>query len=92
MKRDSPYSIFSEGELFRLVWRGWFAAVLVLSVPILLLVLIVLAAQGSWDEVVQGAIAIVLMPIIAAMQGLMVSGLVWLGLLVWPPNRVQQGG
>lgn len=90
MKGVASHSIFTEGELFRLVWRGWFAGVLVLFVPVWLLGLIVLMAQGNWGELVPAAIGIVLLPIIAAMQGVLAGGLVWLGLLVWPQKRAPQ--
>lgn len=76
--------------LFRLVWRGWFAGVLVIFIPIWLLALIVLALQGNWRALVPAAGLLILMPVIAAVQGVMFSGLVWLGLTVWPPRQSRE--
>jgi hypothetical protein len=85
----SPEPGITDGELFRLVWRGWFAGLLVLFVPIWLLALIVMAFQGDWSDLVPVASGIILLPVIAAGQGLIIAGMIWLGLRVWPQKQTQ---
>lgn len=68
-----------KGVLFKHVWRGWFVGVSVIFTPIFLL-----AALFSPDTPPQMAIGALMVPVIAALQGVMFGGLVVLGVSIWP--------
>jgi len=72
----------SKGEIFKLVWRGWFAGATVLFLPLFILMAAFMpeAPKNIW-------LAVVMVPFISALQGVMIGGLVLLGLLVWPPKK-----
>ena len=69
--------------LFKHVWRGWFVGISVLFTPILLLV-----ALFAPDAPPQMAFGVLMIPVIAAFQGVIVGGLVMLGVTIWP---IKQG-
>ena len=65
--------------LFKQVWKGWFVGVSVLFTPILLLV-----ALFAPEAPPQMAFGVLMVPVIAAFQGVIVGGLVLLGATIWP--------
>lgn len=65
-------------EIFKLVWRGWFIGATALLVPAFLIVALVNDLPGEFFLVP------LLVPLISAMQGVLVGGLVVLGLTIWP--------
>ena len=73
-------------SFFGLVWRGWFAGVLVIFMPIWLVATIGVAVSGNWAELWPFLSGLLMLPMIAALQGLIAGGLVVLGLRVWPPK------
>ena len=75
-------------SMFGLVWRGWFAGLLVIMLPLWLLATIAALVTGERGAV-QMLGGIVLLPLIAAGQGVLVGGLVVLGLKVWPRKATQ---
>ena len=74
-------------DVFKLVWRGWFFGVLVIFFPILALAALASLAGGSRNVGMEPILAVLLVPVIAAMQGVMAGGLVLLGLKVRPPKE-----
>jgi hypothetical protein len=82
------------GELFKLVWRGYFVGLLVLFAASLLIAIpVALSNSGSNDAVnfANLAIAMLMVPLVAAGQGVMIAGLVLLGLGVRPPTKPEGG-
>ena len=77
----------SRDSVFGLVWRGWFAGVLVIFLPIAIIAIPISAFTGAWNETLQMLLGLVVVPLIAAGQGLIVGGLVVLGLVVWPKKK-----
>jgi hypothetical protein len=75
---------FSAGELFRLIWRGWFVGTTVTFIPILLV--IDLVARPGLD-LSQYLLFIVAFPIMNAMNGAIVAGQILLGLFLVPPRK-----
>ena len=73
-------------NIFGLVWRGWFAGLLVIFLPFWLLGTVACLVTGNWDQLVQLLLGLVMLPLIAAGQGVMAGGLILLGLKVWPPK------
>ena len=71
-------------ELFKQVWRGWFVGVSVLITPLALL-----AALLAPETPPQMVFGVLMIPVIAAAQGIIVGGLVLLGLTIWPFERRQ---
>ena len=71
-------------ELFKQVWRGWFVGVSVLITPLALL-----AALLAPETPPQMVFVVLMIPVIAAAQGIIVGGLVLLGLTIWPFERRQ---
>lgn len=67
--------------IFKLVWRGWFVGVSALFTPLFLF-----AALFSPHAPREMLFSVPLIPVIAAMQGVMAGGLVVLGLTIWPPK------
>ena len=80
---DTQASQLSGSDVFRLVWRGWFAGVLSIFVPIWAIAVIVVVVSRSWEELAPAVVGLILLPIIAAMQGIIVGGVVTLGQVVW---------
>ena len=76
-------------NVFSLVWRGWFAGVLVIFLPLWLLGIVVLVISGSWGQVLPMLGGLLMLPLIAAGQGALIGGLVLLGLHIWPPKVMQ---
>ncbi len=72
-------------ELFRVVWTGWFYGVVAMFLPFAAAVT-VLVAFSRPAEAGQGLLAVILVPLIAAGQGVIVGGIVLLGL--WIHRRV----
>ena len=69
-------------DIFKLVWRGWFYGVLVIFLPFFAIAALVsLFGDGKWEIV----LSVLLVPLIAAGQGVFAGGLVLLGLKVRPP-------
>ena len=75
-------------SMFGLVWRGWFAGLLVIMLPLWLFATVAGLLTGQ-PRAMQMLAGIVLLPLIAAGQGVMVGGLVVLGLKVWPRKATQ---
>ena len=67
--------------IFKMVWRGWFVGATAIFTPLFLL-----AALFAPDAPKEMAFAVLLVPFIAALQGVMFGGLVVLGLTIWPPK------
>ncbi|MEZ5615987.1 MAG: hypothetical protein R3E35_12320 [Rhodocyclaceae bacterium] len=74
----------SLSAVFKFVWRGWFVGVSVILTPVLLLVSIL-----NPDVPKEMVFAVALVPVIAAMQGVMVGGIVVLGLKLWRPKELR---
>jgi hypothetical protein len=74
----------SLSTVFKFVLRGWFLGVSVIFTPVLMLVSIF-----NPDVPKEMAFAIPLVPAIAAMQGIMVGGIVVLGLKLWQPKELR---
>ncbi|GJM05204.1 MAG: hypothetical protein DHS20C09_11950 [marine bacterium B5-7] len=68
-----------KGKVFKLVWRGWFVGVSAIFTPLFILGLLV---EPSFEAV--PLYGVILVPVIAAFQGVMAGGLVCLGLAIWP--------
>ena len=68
-------------SLFTRVWRGWAVGVSVVFVPISLLVAVL--SDEAPDQLLY---LIPVVPLIAALQGLLVAALVVLGLKILPPK------
>jgi len=67
--------------VFKWVWRGWFVGVSVIFTPIFLLI-----TFFHPDMPYKSAFMIPLVPVIAALQGLIVGGIVIAGLKLWRPK------
>ena len=65
--------------LFKLVWRGWFVGASILFIPLFLL-LVLFGPEIPKESL----LAIPLIPIITAVQGVFVGILVLLGVSIWP--------
>lgn len=65
--------------IFKMVWRGWFIGGTVVLVPMILLT-IILTPQLP----ISALLAILLVPVITAFQGVIFGGIVILGLVIWP--------
>lgn len=65
--------------LFKLVWRGWFVGATLLFIPLYFL-LVLLEPEIPKESM----LAIPLIPIITAVQGIIVGALVLLGVSIWP--------
>ena len=71
-------------SLFRLVWRGWFVSVTVIFVPLYLVSHLIGIGGGDSVSGVSSLVIVVLIPIIAALQGVVVGALVVLGNKIKP--------
>jgi hypothetical protein len=84
----SSFRVPVSGEsVFGLVWRGWFAGVMVIFLPIAIIAILITALRGAWNETLQMSLGLIAVPVIAAGQGLIAGGLVALGLTVWPKKK-----
>ena len=78
----------SGSDLFNLIWRGWFVGVTAMCLPLAVVVGLKLVISGESDQVPdQYLLAPVLIPVIAAGQGVIVGALVLFGLFVRPPRK-----
>ena len=68
-------------SLFTKIWRGWAVGVSAVFVPIFLLVAVL--SDETPDQLIY---VIPVVPLVAALQGLLVAALVVLGLKIWPPK------
>ena len=74
----------STNELFKVVWRGWFYGILVIFLPFFVVAALVIGfGAGKWEALLYP----VMVPFIAAVQGVLVAWLVLLGLKVRPPTK-----
>ncbi|ERS10719.1 hypothetical protein RYH70_01585 [Alloalcanivorax xenomutans] len=71
-----------KGYLFKSIWRGWFVGMTVTFVPFILLWTFV-RLEASLHTVLM----VFMVPVVAALQGVFVGGLVLLGLTIWPMER-----
>jgi hypothetical protein len=76
--------------VFGLVWRGWFAGLLTIFLPVWIFAMLTFALTGRWEEMLPALGGLAMMPAIAAIQGLIAGGLVSLGLRVWPPKTPRE--
>ena len=66
-------------SIFKMIWRGWFVGATIILTPMILLALIIT------PQLPMGAfLAVLLVPIVAAFQGVIFGGIVVLGLSLWP--------
>jgi len=71
-------------ELFKVVWRGWLYGVVVLFLPLFLVSALGMGfGAGKWE----GLLSVLMLPLIAALQGVFAGWLVLLGLKVRPPTE-----
>ena len=74
------------GDLFSLIWRGYFVGATLIILPLTIIILIGnLFAMGSefqWPMIFAPVMGVG----IAALQGVIVGGLVLLGLRIYPPK------
>jgi hypothetical protein len=68
--------------IFKLVWRGWFIGASTLFTPLFLFV-----ALFGTEVPREMLFSVPLIPVIAALQGVVAGGLVVLGLTIWPPKN-----
>ena len=72
-----------KSTIFKLVWRGWFVGASILFIPFFLFIVIF-----GQNIPIESLLAIPLIPIITAVQGIFVGALVLLGVIIWPPKLV----
>ena len=87
MKVQIGTGVASGEDVFKLVWRGWFYSVLVIFFPIFAFGALAGLATGDRDVGIEPILIVLLVPVIAAMQGVMVGGIVLLGLKIRPPKE-----
>ena len=80
-------SLVTKSDVFKTVWRGWFFGVLVIFLPVFALTSLIALLGGGGDDRWEMAFGVLLVPLIAAGQGVLAGGLVLLGLSVAPPRR-----
>ena len=68
-------------QVFKLVWRGWFVSVTAIFTPLFA----ILALLPGTPSVPLFSVPII--PLVAALQGVLVGALVLLGLTIWPSER-----
>jgi hypothetical protein len=68
-------------QVFKLVWRGWFVGVSAIATPLFA----ILALLPDAPPVPLFFVPIV--PLVAALQGLLVGALVLIGLTIWPSKH-----
>ena len=78
-------------ELFKVVWRGWFIGTTAIFMPILLLAAITKILPNSDSSSYEVVLGILMVPLIAAMQGMLAGGLVLLGLKLRPVKEQSMG-
>ena len=74
-------------ELFSLVWRGWFFAILAILIPAILIAGFMAFLPGTNIGISELFISILLVPVIAAGQGVLAGCIVLFGLLIKPTKR-----
>jgi len=74
-------------EIFSIIWRGWFIGVTVIFMPISLIAGVAALLSRSQENSFEILAGVVMVPIIAAMQGIIISGIILLGLKLWPPKK-----
>lgn len=74
----------STGALFSIIWRSWTLGVLLIFVPFTLLGLPVLLANGGVDRIGQFSLVLLFVPFAAALQGVILAGLICLGYAALP--------
>lgn len=76
----------STGHVFRVVWRGWAVAVTAICLPIALIGgSTATVSVGNWQvESGRWLLVLLLTPLIALVQGLLVGGIVCLGYIIMP--------
>ncbi len=69
-------------EFFKIIWRGWFYGILVIFLPFFTVAALVVGfGAGKWEALLY----VLMVPLIAAGQGVIAGWLVLLGLKVRPP-------
>lgn len=68
-------------QVFKLVWRGWFVGVSAIFTPLFA----ILALLPDGPSVPLFSVPIV--PLVAALQGVLVGALVLLGQIIWPSKH-----
>ena len=68
-------------QVFKLVWRGWFVGVSAIATPLFAIHSLLAAAPSV------PLYFLPIVPLIAALQGLLVGALVLLGLTIWPSKQ-----
>jgi hypothetical protein len=73
-----------KGYIFKAVWRGWFVGATAFFVPLFLLAAVFApeAPQEVW-------LAPLMVPVITAVQGVVLGGIVVLGLSLWPLKQAK---
>jgi hypothetical protein len=77
----------SAGELFRLVWRGWFVGATVTFIPIFFVIDLVARPGFSLSQYL---VLIVVFPILNAINGAIFGGQILLGLFLVPPQKAKK--
>lgn len=67
--------------VFQLIWRGWFVGVTAIFTPLFA----ILGLLPNTPSV--PLIFLPIVPLVAALQGVLIGGLVLLGLTIWPPKN-----
>jgi len=75
------------GEIFRLVWRGFFFFIAAVMTPLSIVWILVFSSQlpeDAWPSIIMVP---VMFPIVGAFQGVIVGLFVLIGLTIRPPRR-----
>ncbi len=87
MKIQLESGILNGTDVFRFVWRGWFFGVMAIFLPLLLVLGILIVLPGyTKQSPAEYFLALFLIPLIAACQGVVAGALVLFGLYVRPPS------
>ena len=68
--------------MFSTIWKGWFYGVTAIFLPITLLASIVVIFAGGNESPLEMILSVFMVPIIAAIQGVIVGGIVVFGLFI----------
>ena len=74
-------------SMFKLVWRGYFWGALTIFLPMLLFTVPLGLAAGFQGENLEVLLAVLVIPLILWLQGIIFGGIVSLGLVVRPPKE-----
>jgi len=77
----------SAGELFRLIWRGWFVGATVTFIPIFFVIDLVARPGFSLSQYL---LLLALLPIMNAINGAIFGGQIILGLFLVPPRKAKK--